>query len=326
VEESRFAAESVPPAVRTSGSLNPVAILVFLAVLAAGTAVGLVGLRARDPWLVGAGFAAGPILALLLAQSPRVADQWEKAIVLRLGRFRGSKGPGLFFLLPLFDRVAMFIDLRIRTTSFYAEKTLTKDTVPVNVDAVLFWVVLDAEKAALAVEDYQVAIAWAAQTALREVIGKTELASLLAGRDVLDAQLQRLIYARTEAWGIRVQSVEIRDVVIPDNLQDAMSRQAQAERERQARIILGESEDQIAEKFVNAARKYATNPVAFHLRATNMLFEGLKQKGALVIVPSTAVESMGLGTIPGLAAYNRLLTPVAGEGDSGERRKEGAGQ
>ena len=305
MEESRFAAEGAAPAVRTSGRLNPVAVLVFLAVLAAGTAVGLVGLRARDPWLIGAGFAAGPLVALLLGQSPKVADQWEKAIVLRLGRFRGARGPGLFFLIPLFERVAMMIDLRIRTTSFFAEKTLTKDTVPVDVDAVLFWVVLDAEKAALAVEDYHVAIAWAAQTALREVIGKTELASLLAGRDVLDAELQRLIDARTEAWGIRVQSVEIRDVVIPDNLQDAMSRQAQAERERQARIILGESEAQIADKFVEAASKYSSNPVAFHLRAMNMLFEGLKEKGALVVVPSTAVESMGLGTITGLSAFTR---------------------
>ncbi len=205
----------------------------------------------------------------------------------------------------------MMIDGRIRTTTFYAERTLTKDTVPVDVDAVLFWVVLDAERAALAVEDYQMAVAWAAQTALREVIGKTELASLLAGRDLLDVELQRLIDQRTAPWGVQVQSVEIRDVVIPENLQDAMSRQAQAERERQARIILGESESQIAASFVEAAAHYVKNPEAFQLRAMNMLFESLKEKGALVVVPSTAVQSMGLGTITGLAAlHEETLGPI----------------
>lgn len=318
MDEPRFALEGAPPPPRAGRRWNPVAILVFLVVLAAGGAAGMAGLQGRDPWLIGAGFGAGPVLAFLLSQSPRIADQWEKAIVLRLGRFRGARGPGLFFVVPLFDRVAVTVDLRIRTTSFFAEKTLTKDTVPVDVDAVLFWEVLDAEKAALAVEDYQVAIAWAAQTALREVIGKTELASLLAGRDVLDAELQRLIDARTETWGVRVRSVEIRDVVIPDDLQDAMSRQAQAERERQARIILGESESQIADKFVDAASKYSSNPVAFHLRAMNMLFEGLKEKGALVVVPSTAVESMGLGTISGLSAFARHGDGFTGAGRAPE--------
>ena len=285
---------------------NAVSLLVFLAVLLAGGVLGLKGVAASDSILTAAGFAGGPILALLLAASPKVADQWEKAIVLRLGRFAGAKGPGLFFLIPLVDRVAMWIDGRIRTTTFFAERTLTKDTVPVDVDAVLFWVVLDAEKAALGVEDYEKAVSWAAQTALREVIGKTELASLLAGRDVLDVELEKVIDARTEPWGIEVQSVEIRDVIIPADLQNAMSKQAQAERERQARIILGDAELQVAQKFVDAASKYSSNPVAFNLRAMNMLFEGMKDKGALVVVPSTAVETMGLGSVAGLTALNRM--------------------
>jgi len=283
---------------------NPVALLLFLVVLVPAVALGISGWEQGDPLLIAAGFAGGPLLAIVVASAARVADQWEKAIVLRLGRYRGALGPGVIFLIPLVDRIAMYIDGRTRTTTFFAERTLTKDTVPVDVDAVLFWVVLDAEKAALAVEDYGKAVAWAAQTALREVIGKTELAALLAGRDVLDAELQTLIDDRTEPWGVRVQSVEIRDVVIPTDLQNAMSRQAQAERERQARVILGESELQIAQTFVDAAAKYHSNPLAFNLRAMNMLFEGLKEKGALVVVPSTAVESMGLGTISGLAALH----------------------
>lgn len=292
--------------------LNPVAMLVFAAVLLPAIAAGVMGVRSSDPPLIAAGFGAGPLLALLLAMSPRVADQWEKAIVLRLGRFRGSKGPGLFFVLPLFERVAMYVDCRIRTTTFFAERTLTKDTVPVDVDAVLFWVVPDAEKAALAVEDYGKAVAWASQTALREIIGKTDLATLLAGRDILDVELQKLIDHRTEPWGVQVQSVEIRDVVIPTELQNAMSRQAQAERERQARVILGESENQIAHSFVQAAVQYESNAVAFNLRAMNMLFEGLKERGGLVIVPSTAVESMGLGTVTGLAAMHERMMATVG--------------
>ncbi len=291
--------------------INPISALAFLAILLPGIAVGIVGLQNGNALFQALGFGVAPFLALFLAQSPRVADQWDKAIVLRLGRFHGARGPGLFFLFPLLDRVAAYIDGRIRTTTFFAERTLTKDTVPVDVDAVLFWVVLDAEKAALAVEDYGKAVAWAAQTALREVIGKTELASLLAGRDILDIELQKLIDNRTEPWGVQVQSVEIRDVVIPADLQNAMSRQAQAERERQARVILGESELQIAGKFVEAASHYHANPVAFHLRAMNMLFEGMKERGSLVIIPSTAVETMGLGTVGGMAA----LSDRAGNGD-----------
>jgi regulator of protease activity HflC (stomatin/prohibitin superfamily) len=296
--------------------VNPVALLAFAAVLVPAVLLGLSGVRRGEPMLQALGFGLGPLLALLVASAPRVADQWERAIVLRLGRFRSARGPGLFVLLPLFDRVAAYVDGRIRTTTFFAERTLTKDTVPVDVDAVLFWVVLDAERAALAVEDYRTAVAWASQTALREVIGKTELSTLLAGRDVLDAELKLLIDHRTEPWGVQVQSVEIRDVVIPAELQDAMSRQAQAERERQARVILADSEQQIAHKFVQAAEQYETNAVAFNLRAMNMLFEGLKERGGLVIVPSTAVESMGLGTLTGLAAMRERMT-VPGASSNG---------
>jgi regulator of protease activity HflC (stomatin/prohibitin superfamily) len=241
-------------------------------------------------------------LALYCLLGIKVAAQWEKAVVLRLGRFRGLRGPGLFLLVPVVDAVSSWIDHRVIVTRFIAEKTLTKDTVPVDVDAVLFWLVWDAEKAALEVEDYQAAIAWAAQTALREVIGQMELADILVGRARMDKDLQRIIDERTTPWGITVQSVEIRDVVIPQALEDAMSRQAQAERERQARVILGESEKQIAASFAKAAEAYANNPTALHLRAMNMLYEGLKEKGALVIVPSTAVETMGLGGLAGLTA------------------------
>jgi regulator of protease activity HflC (stomatin/prohibitin superfamily) len=250
----------------------------------------------------------GFILASLISLSPNIVKQWEKGIVLRYGKFQRQIGPGLFWIVPLIDKVAIWIDQRVMTTTFMAEQTLTKDTVPVNVDAVLFWVVWDAKKAALEVKNYQTAISWASQTALRDIIGKTELSELLSGRENLDKELQKVIDSRTEPWGITVQSVEIRDVVIPEQLQDAMSRQAQAERERQARVILGDAENQIASKFALAAEQYKDNPVALHLRAMNMLYEGLKEKGALVVVPSTAVESMGLGTIAGLTSMNSMLT------------------
>jgi regulator of protease activity HflC (stomatin/prohibitin superfamily) len=238
----------------------------------------------------------------------KVAAQWEKAVVLRLGKFTGLKGPGLFWLIPIVDTAVMWIDHRVAVTSFSAEKTLTKDTVPVDVDAVLFWVVWDAEKAALEVTDYNSAIAWAAQTALREIIGQMTLADILVGRAKMDAELQKIIDERTTPWGVTVQSVEIRDVVIPQVLEDAMSRQAQAERERQARVILGESEQQIAASFAEASQAYINNPTALHLRAMNMLFEGLKEKGALVIVPSSAVDSMNLGGLSGMVsmAQNNL--------------------
>lgn len=263
------------------------------------------------------GFSDGAIMAVvipliaiasLLLAALQVARQWEKAVVLRLGKFSGLKGPGLFWIIPIVDSITRWIDHRVMVTPFSAEKTLTRDTVPVNVDAVLFWVVWDAEKAALEVENYQAAIAWASQTALREIIGQMTLADILVGRAKMDADLQKIIDQRTTPWGITVQSVEIRDVVIPADLEDAMSRQAQAERERQARVILGESEKQIASSFAEASEAYRNNPTALHLRAMNMLFEGLKEKGAMVIVPSSAVDTMNLGGISGITslAQNEL--------------------
>ena len=217
------------------------------------------------------------ITALLIFSAIRIADQWNRAVVLRLGRFRAVKGPGLFFIVPIIDTVPYLIDTRVITATFKAEKTLTKDTVPVDVDAVLFWKVLDPKKAALDVADYQSAISWASQTALRDVIGKTMLSDMLEGREKISNELQKIIDVRTEPWGINVISVEVKDVLIPPALEDAMSMQAQAERERQARVILGDSERQVAEKFGDAAKTYADNPTAFHLRAMNMLYEGLKQ-------------------------------------------------
>lgn len=238
----------------------------------------------------------------------KVASQWEKVIVLRLGKFIGLKGPGLFWIIPIVDSATTWIDHRVMVTPFAAQKTLTKDTVPVDVDAVLFWVVWDAEKAALEVEDYRAAVDWAAQTALRDIIGKKMLADILVGRSSIDKELQAVIDERTTSWGVTVQSVEIRDIVIPQDLEDAMSRQAQAERERQARVILGESEKQIAASFADASEAYINNPTALHLRAMNMLFEGLKEKGALVIVPSSAVDTMNLGGMSGMIslAQNNL--------------------
>ncbi len=242
------------------------------------------------------------LMSMYLMFAIKIANQWEKAVVLRLGKFQGLKGPGLFWIIPVVDNVTQWIDHRVMVSPFSAEKTLTKDTVPVDVDAVLFWLVWDAEKAALEVEDYRSAITWAAQTALREVIGALDLADILIGRAKMDKDLQKIIDERTTPWGITVQSVEIRDVIIPQDLEDTMSRQAQAERERQARVILGESEKQIAESFAEASKSYINNPTALHLRAMNMLFEGLKEKGALVIVPSSAVDTMNLGGLTGTIA------------------------
>lgn len=251
------------------------------------------------------------LLGVVILFGVKVADAWEKAVVLQLGRFVGLRGPGPFWVTPLVERVSSWVDHRIMVTPFSAEKTLTKDTVPVDVDAVLFWLVWDAEKAALEVEDYRQAIAWAAQTALREVIGQKDLASILVGRSMMDKELQQIIDERTTPWGVSVQSVEIRDVVIPRDLEDAMSRQAQAERERQARVILGESEKQIAQSFADASQAYRENPTALHLRAMNMLFEGLKEKGALVIVPSSAVDTMNLGGLMAATALGRTNGDVA---------------
>ena len=289
--------------------IPPIAIFLFI-VLLAGMIKGIIYLDmigATDLQIATFTF---PMLALSLYVffALKVANQWEKAVVLRLGKFHGLKGPGMFWIIPIVDAVTSWIDHRVIVTSFSAEKTLTKDTVPVDVDAVLFWVVWDAEKAALEVKDYQAAISWSAQTALRDIIGRMMLADILVGRSAIDEELQHIIDERTTPWGITVQSVEIRDIVIPQNLEDAMSRQAQAERERQARVILGESERQIAASFAEASKAYADNPTALHLRAMNMLFEGLKEKGALVIVPSSAVDTMNLGGLSGMVslAQNNL--------------------
>ena len=258
-----------------------------------------------------------PIVILLagavLMLAPRVAKQWERGVVLRLGRYVGLRGPGLFWVIPFVDSVSSWIDQRTITTGFAAEQTLTSDTVPVNVDAVLFWMVHDAEKAALEVQNYRTAISWAAQTALRDIIGRTQLTDLLRGREKIEADLQQLIDQRSTPWGVTVLAVEMRDIVIPVALQDAMSREAQAAREKQARIILGQAEMEIANSFQQAARAYHDNPTALHLRAMNMLYEGLKDKGALMLVPSSAVESMGMGGLLGAAALRQQS--LAGGGD-----------
>jgi regulator of protease activity HflC (stomatin/prohibitin superfamily) len=278
--------------------LNVVAVIVLLVIVGGGLA--LTALTSSLVWV-----AIGVPLGVIAAMSPRVAQQWERAIVLRLGRFIGMRGPGLFWIIPFVDTVVRAIDQRMITTGFAAEQTLTSDTVPVNVDAVLFWMVHDPEKAALEVQNYPVAVSWAAQTALRDIIGRTSLADLLRGREKIEKELQQLIDERSTPWGVTVHSVEMRDIVIPSSLQDAMSREAQAAREKQARIILGEAEMEIAKSFETASRVYQDNPTALHLRAMNMLYEGLKEKGALMLVPSTAVESMGMGGLIGAAALRQ---------------------
>jgi regulator of protease activity HflC (stomatin/prohibitin superfamily) len=259
------------------------------------------------------------IIALLVSLAIKIADQWNRAVVLRLGRFHSLRGPGLFFIIPVIDTIPYWIDIRVNTTSFTAEKTLTKDTVPVDVDAVLFWKVVNPKKAVLDVVDYSSAIRWASQTALRDVIGKTMLSDMLEGRDKMSNLLQKIIDERTEPWGINVISVEVKDVLIPSSLQDVMSMQAQAERERQARVILGDSERQVAEKFEEAARTYANNPTAFHLRAMNMLYEGLKSNATIVIVPSTAVETMQLGGLAGVTALTLGLDQKQAKKEKGSQ-------
>ncbi len=284
-------------------------VTLFIVVMVLGV-LGAIGASTAGwpDWANGLLVTGFTLVALYLLFALKVANQWEKGVVLRMGKFVGLRGPGAFWIVPIVESVSAWIDHRVMVTPFAAEKTLTKDTVPINVDAVLFWVIWDAQKAALEVKDYQTAIAWSAQTALRDILGKMMLADILVGRDAIDKELQQIIDERTTPWGITVQSVEIRDIVIPAALEDAMSRQAQAERERQARVILGESEKQIADSFAAAAGAYAHNPTALHLRAMNMLFEGMKQKGALVIVPSSAVETMNLGGLSGMAS----LTKIAG--------------
>jgi regulator of protease activity HflC (stomatin/prohibitin superfamily) len=286
--------------------VNVIAALLLIVFLLAG--FGALVITGNPLWLI-----ILIVIGALAASSPRIAQQWEKAVVLRLGKFVGLRGPGLFWVVPLIDRVSSWIDQRVITTSFAAEQTLTSDTVPVNVDAVLFWMVYDAEKAALEVQQYQDAVSWAAQTALRDIIGRTPLTELLRGRERIEEELQKVIDARSNPWGVTVQSVEMRDIVIPDALQDAMSREAQASREKRARIILGEAEVEIAKLFESASHSYHGNPTALHLRAMNMLYEGLKEKGALMLVPSSAVESMGMGGLLGAAAM-RQSKLTGGEG------------
>jgi regulator of protease activity HflC (stomatin/prohibitin superfamily) len=278
--------------------VNVVAAASFLAPVLLGAVATLMTLNP-------AGAILGVLLGLLLSQSPKVARQWERAVVLRLGKYVGLRGPGLFWIIPFVDSVSAWVDQRVITTGFAAEETLTSDTVPVNVDAVLFWMVYDPEKAALEVQNYPAAVSWAAQTALRDIIGRTSLSDLLRGREHIEEELQKLIDERSTPWGVTVQSVEMRDVIIPAALQDAMSREAQAAREKQARIILGQAEVEIAASFEQASRAYQENPTALHLRAMNMLYEGLKEKGALMLVPSTAVESMGMGGLIGAAALRQ---------------------
>ncbi|HEY7500018.1 MAG TPA: slipin family protein [Vicinamibacterales bacterium] len=286
--------------------LNVIALVVLIAAAAVGVA-----------WWRSSGSIAPLVamiaLGLVLMQGPKVAQQWERAVVLRLGRFVGLRGPGLFFVMPFVDRVTAWVDQRTITTTFAAEQTLTADTVPVNVDAVLFWMVHDVQRAALEVQDYSQAVSWAAQTALRDIIGRTTLTDLLRGREQIEAELQHLIDQRSNPWGVTVSSVEMRDVVIPGSLQDAMSREAQAAREKQARIILGQAELEIAHSFQEAAKSYHDNPTALHLRAMNMLYEGLKEKGALMLIPSSAVESMGMGGMLGAAAMRQATLTGGGE-------------
>ena len=296
-----------PETAVTQGVLNPISIAVLVLL------IGLIALllfkdelmAQKDiiPWFVAI---IGVILAILIATSIKIADQWEKAVILRMGKFIGLKGPGIFLIIPIIDRVDKYIDQRVRVTDFNAEKTLTKDTVPVDVDAVVYWTVWDVEKAALEVRRYIEAVTYMAQTGLRDIIGRHELADLLQNREKIAEALQHTLDEHTNPWGVTCQTVGIKDIVIPADLADAMSKQAQAERERQARIILGTAETEISEKFADASKQYLNNPVALQLRGMNMLFEGLKEKGSLIIVPSAALESMNLGAIGGLAALSEM--------------------
>lgn len=300
---------------------SSVATLLFILVMGLGVALAF----AVDSELKSGGsqmmLVASFVIATIVAWSTKVATQWNRAIVLRLGQFHAMRGPGIFFIIPIIDNIPYWIDIRVITTAFKAEKTLSKDTVPVDVDAVLFWKVIDPKKAALDVAEYYSAINWAAQTALRDVIGKTMLADMLEGREKISSLLQTIIDERTEPWGINVISVEVKDVLIPQGLETAMSMQAQAERERQARVILGDSERQIADKFNQAAKMYEDNPTAFHLRAMNMLYEGLKTNATIVVVPSTAVETMGLGGINGTVGMVKAIQKEKGKKEEAYRTR-----
>jgi regulator of protease activity HflC (stomatin/prohibitin superfamily) len=293
-----LAARRAARASRGTARTNVVAVFILIVALLVGI---ITTAATQNPaWLL-----IAIVAGILFSQSPKIAKQWERAVVLRLGKYTGLRGPGLFWITPFVETVSIYVDQRVVTTSFAAEETLTSDTVPVNVDAVLFWMVHDSEKAALEVQDYTQAVSWAAQTGLRDIIGRTSLSELLRGRERIEAELQALIDQRSNPWGVTVQSVEMRDIVIPASLQDAMSREAQASREKSARIILGQAEVEIAHLFFEAAKSYENNPTALHLRAMNILYEGLKEKGALMVVPSNVVESMGLGGMMGAAALRQ---------------------
>jgi regulator of protease activity HflC (stomatin/prohibitin superfamily) len=273
---------------RVNLQFNRVAITAFVICVLAGFILGALSKGPAPPLI-------GILIGLYLLNAIKVVSQWEKVALLRVGRYVGLRGPGIFFIVPVLESLSPYVDQRVRVTSVTAESTLSRDTVPVDVDAIVFWLVWNAEKAILEVESYLDAITLSAQTALRESIGRHELAQMITERETLGRELQRILDEKTTPWGITVQSVEVRDVRIPQGLQDAMSRQAQAERERQARIILGQAETEISESFVRAAEAYSSNPTALHLRAMNMLYEAIKERGSMVIVPSSAVETMGLG-------------------------------
>ena len=278
--------------------MNRVAITAFL--ICVGISLSAAALSHRT-WLVLPGLLVGVYLLFAI----KIVQQWEKVAVLRLGKYAGLRGPGLFLIVPVLESLSQFVDQRVRVANVTAESTLTRDTVPVNVDAIVFWLVWNAEKAILEVESFLEAIQLSAQTALRESIGRHELAQMVTDRETLGRELQRILDEKTNPWGITVQSVEVRDVRIPQGLEDAMSRQAQAERERQARIILGQAETEISDNFVKAAAAYSENPTALHLRAMNMLYEAIKERGSMVIVPSSAVETMGLGGNLAVASLNQ---------------------
>ncbi len=289
---------------KPSAEMNLPAVLAAILVLAAGFVANYFVVGKWDelnPLVAGVTI----FLAIFIQFSLKVANQWDRAVILRLGRFHRLRGPGLFFIVPILESIVQTVDMRIRATDFNSESTLTKDTVPVNVDAICFWMAWDAKKAILEVENYYLAIVLSAQTALRDIIGTHELADMLTHRGELGNRLKEVLDEKTNPWGITVQSVEIRDIIIPKDLEAAMSKQAQAERERQARIILGTAETEIAQKFAAAAKQYEANPMAMHLRGMNMLFEGLKEKGSMIIVPSSALETMNLGAMGGLAALSQ---------------------
>jgi len=303
--ESPVKSNPIPTDVEMRGGarrfVNPVSLMAALLVWIAGIIAAIYAGQADDARgaIV---LLASTAVAVVVLFTIKIANQWEKAVVLRFGKFRGLRGPGLFLIIPVIDEVSHLIDQRVRVTDVTAESALTRDTVPVDVDAIVFWTVWDAQKSVLEVSDYFYAIALSAQTALREAIGRAELAMLITEREHIGAELRRILDEKTNAWGITVHSVEIRDVKIPQGLEDAMSRQAQAERERQARIILGTAETEIAARFVAAGAEYENRPVALHLRAMNMLYEAIKEKGSMVIVPSSAVETMGLGGLSGMTS------------------------